>query len=66
MDTPHPARPAAQPAPLPAPAAAQSTPLPPPEAVSLDDLNNAAAARERADETWYTRALLRRPDRPSP
>jgi len=66
MDTPHPARPAAPPAPLLAPLAAPSTPLSPPEAVSLDDLNAAAAARERADETWYTRALLPRPDRPLP
>jgi len=64
MDTPHPARPAAQPDPLPAPPAAQSTPLSPREAVSLDDLNAAAAARERDDADWCTRALLRRSSPP--
>ena len=58
MDTPHPARPAAPPAPLPAPPAAPSPPLSPREAVSLEDLNAAAAARERDDEAWCTRALL--------
>jgi len=62
MDTPHPARPAAPPAPLPAPPAAplaaQPAPLSPRETVSLEDLNAAAAARERDDEAWCTRALL--------
>jgi len=66
MDTPHPARPAAQPDPLPAPPAAQSTPLSPREAVSLDDLNAAAAARERDDADWCTHALLHRPSPPAP
>ncbi len=70
MDTPHPARPAAQPAPLPAPLpappAAPSTPRPPREAVSLDDLNAAAAARERDDADWCTHALLHRPSPPAP
>jgi len=56
-DTVHPA---AQPDPLPVPPAAPSTPPSPRAAVSLDDLNTAAAARERDDEDWYTRALLHR------
>jgi len=60
MDTPHPARPAAQPDPLPAP------PLSPREAVSLEDLNAAAAARERDDADWCTRALLHCPSPPAP
>jgi len=60
MDTPHPPPPAAQPDPLPAPLPAQHDALSPPETVSLDDLNAAAAGRERDDEAWYTRALRRR------
>ncbi len=56
MHTPPPAAPAAQPA----------APVSPPETVSLEDLNAAAAARERDDAAWCTHALLQRPPHPDP
>jgi len=46
--------------------AALPDPPSPREAVSLDDLNAAAAARERDDADWCTRALLHRPSPPAP
>jgi len=62
--------PAAQPSPLPAspaaPSATASTPLAPPETVSLAELTADAAARDRDEDAWCTRELIRRRTHPTP
>ena len=62
--------PAAQPGPLPAspaaPSATASTPLVPPETVSLADLTADAAARDRDEDAWCTRELIRHRTHPTP
>ncbi len=62
--------PAAQPPSLPASPAAPpptaSTPLAPPATVSLAELTADAAARDRDEDAWCTRELIRRRTHPTP
>jgi len=62
--------PAAQPPSLPASPAAPpttaSTPLAPSETVSLAELTADAAARDREEDAWCTRELIRRRTHPTP
>jgi len=58
--------PTAQPGPIPASPAAPPTPLSPPETASLAEITADAAARDRDEEAWCTRELIRRRTHPTP
>jgi len=60
-----PASPAAPPAPS-APPTTASTPLAPSETVSLAEITADAAARDRDEDAWCTRELIRRRTHPTP